>query len=405
MTRHEQAWQSGLVLLDETADEWNTNDWPPLVGGWRDEYVTVILDHPHPNDTKTRQTVVVLGGCQQGQGTTNSVLVLNLAESHKQWREGSPMNKSRQGHAAVVCNGGVYVIGGYNGRVEGYSDCIEQIDVSELLQSSLTASTEYESHWKTLTCRLSTLLFGCCAVAVHNRYIVVMGGYNSRYLSSVDIVDTSNGTVIAGPSMTVPRVWCASAVIGHRIFVAGGYKEHGNLESVEYLDFARPCENEKTEKETGSSVITFSSSWITHSDLLLSVARHSCAAVAMGSCLVVTGGSSPTVDVLDTRRNRICNLPPVGNGLHSGGCSLVNVANQVAVIGGFGNPSCATFPLMDKNSWCFRQLCEQQPNGWYHSLEEMGFQDADISPFSTSTSARKRARSNTHRGNKGNDEA
>ena len=388
LTRHEQAWQSGLVLLDETADEWNTNDWPPLVGGWRDEYATVILDHPHPNDTKTRQTVVVMGGHQHGQGTTNSVLVLNLSESNKQWREGPPMNKSRLGHAAVVCNGGVYVMGGNNHvstfGSEDFLYGMERIDSNDLLQSFSTTSTPHESHWKTLTCRLSTLRFGCCAVAVHNRYIVVMGGYNSRYLSSVDIVDTSNGTVIAGPSMTVPRAWCASAVIGHRIFVVGGRNGDDELDSVEYIDIARPCDNnEKTEKETGSSVISLSSSWTTHSDLLLSVARLSCAAVAMGSCLVVTGGSSPTVDVLDTHHNRTWNLPQFRNRLERR--SIVAVANQIAVIGGTRNPTCATFPLMDKNSWCFRQLCEQQPNGWYHSLEEMGFRDADMSPFSTST--------------------
>ena len=77
----EQAWQSGLVLLDETP-EWNENDWPPLEGGWREGHASVVIDHPHTDNHK-RQTVVVLGGRQQGKGTTDSVLVLNLAESHE----------------------------------------------------------------------------------------------------------------------------------------------------------------------------------------------------------------------------------------------------------------------------------------------------------------------------------
>ena len=64
---------------------------------------------------------------------------------------------------------------------------------------------------------------------------------------------------------------------------------------------------------------------------------------------------------------------------------MVTVANQVAVIGGWQIPSCATLPLIDKNTWCFRRLCEQQPNRWYHSLEGLGIRDDDISPFSTST--------------------
>ena len=51
---------------------------------------------------------------------------------------------------------------------------------------------------------------------------------------------------------------------------------------------------------------------------------------------------------------------------------MVTVANQVAIIGGLGNSTCATLPLMDKNSWCYQRLCEQQPNGWYHQWKEMG---------------------------------
>ena len=117
MTLKEQAWQSGLVLPDETA-EWNETNWPPLEGRWRIEHASVVLNHPdQDNDTNNKgQTVVVLGGRQRGQGVVNSVLVLNLTDPNKQWREGLPMNKSREGHAAVVCNGGVYVMGGFHGR-------------------------------------------------------------------------------------------------------------------------------------------------------------------------------------------------------------------------------------------------------------------------------------------------
>ena len=438
-TLQKQAWLSGLVLLDDETPEWNFEDWPPLEGGWRWHHATVIIDHP---DNNKEQTVVVLGGYRQAPGATDSVLVLNLSDPDRQWREGPPMNKKRGGHAAALCNGGVYVMGGFN-RVT--LDCIERIDANDLLQSSLTTTTTHESHWttltcrlstrrngccavavhdryivvmggcyiirgtmgmwrKTLTCRLSTQRRGCCAVAVHNRYIVVMGGHNNdRHLSSVDIIDTNNHTVTAGPSMTVPRQLCGSAVIRHRIFVVGGHGEHGNVDSVEYLDYATPCDNHETKEQTGSSFISFSPTWTTQSELRLSNARSPCAVVAVGSCLVVVGRPSRTVEVLDTHRNRVWNLP----GLQEDrwGCSMVSVANQVAVIGGWENPSCATLPLLDRKSWCFRRLCEHQSNRWYHSLENAGIRDEDISPFFTSTSTRKRARSNTHRGDEGMDEA
>ena len=393
MTLKEQAWQSGLVPLDE-GEEWNDNDWPPLEGGWREHHASVVIDHPDEDDNNNKkQTVVVLGGCQQDQGIVNSVLVLNLSDPDKQWQEGPPMNKRRRVHGAVVCNGGVYVMGGKIGY--SWLDCMERIDVNDLLQSSSTSSTTYESHWTTLTCRLSTGRARCSAVVVHNRYIVVMGGYgDGRILSSVDIIDTSNHSVIAGPSMTIPRSYCASVVVGHRIFVVGGRNDHGNLDSVEYIDFAMPCDNDKTKQETAATVISFLSCWTTHSDLVLSDAGSCCAVVAVGSCLVVAGGlDNRSVDVLDTSRNRLWNLPPFGNlRFH---CSMVTLADQIAVIGGWGDPSCATLPLLDKNSWCFRQLCEQQPNGWYHFREGMGIRDVNATPCTISTSIRKRVRTNT----------
>ena len=384
MTLKEQAWQSGLVLSDDTA-EWNFEDWPPLEGGWRTFHTSIVLNHPvksNYNNDKA-QTVVVMGGCDKGWNTTNSILALNLAEPNIQWREGQPMNQKRKGHAAVVCNGSVYVMGGYS---EGSClNCIERIDVQDLLQSPLTTTTTQDSHWTTLTCRLSTKRKGCCAVAVHNRNIVVMGGYGGGgTLSSVDIIDTSNHTVAAGPSMAVPRQFCSSAVIGHRIFVVGGHKENGNLDSVEYLDYVTPCDNDATKKEIGSTFISFSSTWITQSELRLSNARSCYAMVAVGSCLVVAGGYESSVEVLDTHHNRMWNLPPFTN--YRNGCSLVTVANQVAVIGGWDNPTCATLPLLDRNSWCFRRLCKQPRNEWYYYLEISGNEDVNVTSRTISTS-------------------
>ena len=125
--------------------------------------------------------------------------------------------------------------------------------------------------------------------------------------------------------------------------------------------------------------------------------------VAVGSCLVVAGVESRRVQVLDTHRNRMWNLPRLRNDALSRG--MVAAVDRIAVIGGWGYPSCGTLPLMDRNSWCFRQLCQQQPSGWYHFREGMDTQHGDILPLSKSTSARKRARPNTLRGDEGKDEA
>ena len=400
MTLKEQAWQSGLVLLDETF-EWNENDWPSLEGGCRCHHATVVLDHSDKNDNNNnkRQTVVVLGGMEpQNIYSSNSVLILKMADPDKQWREGPPMNKRRRAHAAVVCNGGVYVMGGDS--LGSTLNCIERIDANDLLQSSLTTTTTQEGHWTTLKCRLSTKRRSCCAVAVHNRYIVISGGRDKEYtaLSSVEILDTSNDIVTTGPSMNGPRSFCASAVVGQRIFVVGGRDElDNNLDSVEYLEFAKSRDTkERKDDNSSAAVISFSSTWNAHSDLVLSHPRSTCAVVAVGSCLVMAGGrDNPIVevDILDTHRNRVWNLPPFGN--DRADFTLVTVANQVAAISGFLDHSCATFGIVDKCTWCFRRLCEQHPNRCFHSRQGMHIGDINATSCTTSTSIRKRVRTNT----------
>ena len=369
MTSQEQAFQSGLVFSNGSNDEipqWNENDWPPLLGGWREDHASVVVNHPEKDQA---QTVVVLGGWKQHQ-VTNSVLVLNLDEENKQWQEGPPLNKCRRRHAAVVCNGGVYVIGG-RGRGRGGNrisdlDSIERIDVRDLLEASRTKKTSKPgkilnyrlllasrtnmrlNHWTGLNCRLTEARNGCSAAAVHDRYIVVLGGGNScHYLASVDIVDTalkSNHTVITGPCMTVARVRCASIVVGHRIYVVG----EGDLflKSVESLEFQPTVNN--TKETDASTVFPSSSAWTLHSDLVLSNLTYTHSAVRVGSCIVVAGGDNRCLEVLDTERNIVWNPPLLRTGRER--CSMIAVSDGIAVISGDGEDTCETLPLIDRKS-------------------------------------------------------
>ena len=421
MTPQEQAWQSGLVLLDQDP-QWNTSNWPPLLGGCRVQHASVVLNHidpdnnnNHGDDDKT-QTVVVMGGFQRNERVTNSVLLLNLHDM--QWREGPPMNQSRRGHVAVLCNGSVYVLGGRNWR---YFNCIERMDASDLLLQSSSSTTRssstHERHWTTLNCGLATARMGCCAVAVHDRYIVVAGGWKREQqqdsllsFSSVEILDTSNHTVMEGPSMAFPRTMCFGAVMGHRIYVVGGATH------VEYWDLANPGEKAKTTEETSCpTFISPSSSWTTHSDLRLSIPLAvPSGAVAVGSSIVVADANG-NVEVLDTHRDRVSSLPSFQR--PRDGFNLVALAttNQIAVIGGDedGDDACGTLGLMDKNSWCFRRLCEQpmgwsrqlvaklceQPMGWSRQLVAMQKAIQSVlrngTPGDPSTPARKKARTIT----------
>ena len=80
------------------------------------------------------------------------------------------------------------------------------------------------------------------------------------------------------------------------------------------------------------------------------------------SCLLAMGHDKHgDEEVLDIYRNLVWKLPRVPAEYWC--CSAVTFLNGIAVIGGSGND--ATLPLMDKNTWCFRRLCNMEPNGWY----------------------------------------
>ena len=339
----EQVRLSNLVFPDTNKDEmpqWKSDSWPPLLGGWRCNHASVVVN----GEKKGKQTVVVIGGQKAKCIVTNSVLLMDLEKDKKEWREGESMNQNRGGHSAVVCNGSVYALGGYS--TTGSLKSIERIDLVDLLKSPCT--TNNKKHWMILNCTLSTPRSGCQAAVVHNRFLVVAGGYNGCYLSSTDIIDTAvqaQHSVIAGPSMTVSRAFCGMAVVGHRIFVVGGYNRRSNFNSVEYLDFIADSEENK---EDLSCIFPSSSKWKVHKDMVLSVPRHGHAVAKVGTCLIVTGGeydidgSTRSVEVLDTKRNVTFKLPDMAVG--RSGPSVVSFPDGIAVIGG-GRHTCETLSL------------------------------------------------------------
>ena len=330
---------SKLVFLDTDKDEepqWKSDSLPPLLGGWRYNHASVVV-----KDKETdQQTVVVIGGLKSGTNTA-SVLLMSLEKDKKNWQEAPNLNQERSGHAAVVCNGSVYVLGGYS---NGYLNSIERIAVDDLLET--TCTTNNKKLWTTLNCRLSTPRNGCAAAVVHDRFIVVAAGYNGSNLSSTDIIDTvvkTQHTVIAGPSMKFARRFCAMAVVDRRIFVVGGSDGSSFLNSVEYLEFN---EASRENNETAGFIFPSSSEWTVHKDLVLSVARYLHAIVRVGPCLIVAGGEIlKSVEVLDTERNVVFNLPDMTAKRNAP--SMVSMSDGIVVIGGHKLDSSETLPLID----------------------------------------------------------
>ena len=302
-TIQEEALLSGLAFRgcdDDTKPKWNSSKWPPFLDGDREHYASVVVDHAE----KQHQTVVVIGGEDDDYETIDSVFLLNVGEETKKWRKGPALNGPRSSHAAVVCNGGLYVIGGYDDQKK--LDTIERIDVEDLLQ---VPPSNNSKNWTTLKCRLSTERDDWPgAAAVHNRFIVVAGGRNSAsgVLSSVDIIDTTvkdQHTVIAGPSLSVPRCCCGMAAIGSCLYVVGGggSKKNEPGDSVEYLEF--------TCSENASSLFP-SGRWTIHETLDLPKTLTVHAVAKVGKCMIVAGiERNFLVQILDTQRNVVWSLP------------------------------------------------------------------------------------------------
>ena len=306
--------------------------------------------------------VVVLGG--RFNGTTNSVSLWIVGE--KRWQNGPPLQEKRGNLASVVCSGAVYAIGGFNGHTA--LDTIERIHVGDLLHSSSSSSGNSTKGWKMLKCRLTSKRYGCAAVSVSDRFIVMAGGRISSYadcLSSVDILDTASGnpySVASGPSLKKGRSFFAMAVVGSRIYAIGGcgMSMFPCRESVEYLEF-----DDWWDAPTATSSVALSTkSWTIHKKLILNKSRAKLSAVQVGSCLVVAGGwgdmyaDNHSVEVLDTVRNMVWELPDLTGG--RGICDLVSLPNTLAVIRRSSGEefSSETLSLVDKKSWLFARLME-----------------------------------------------
>ena len=369
MKIQEQALLSGLVFADckDTIEpRWrpSSDNWPPLHGHYGWGHGLVVVHNPHTNHDKL---VVLLGGWPElfAIGMTNSVSLLNVGE--KRWRNGPPLQEKRGRLASVVCNGAVYAIGGYNGQ--SVLDTIERIPVSDLLHSS-SSSKSSSKGWKMLNCRLTSKRYGCAAITVSDRFIVVAGGCNSRSLhtkclSSVDILDTAcDGnpySVVSGPSLKEGRSDFAMAGVGPRIYAIGGWggpNTSGCLESVEYLGF-----DDWLDPVT-STVVLSTKSWTIHKELILNIPRAGFFAVQVGSCLVVAGGcdydgkSVYALEVLDTMRNMVWELPDLT--VRRDVFGLVSLPNTLAVISRSSGDefSSETLSLVDKKSWLFARLMD-----------------------------------------------
>ena len=240
---------------------------------------------------------------------------------------------------AVVCHDKVYAIGGW-GHANNYNsyttlDTIKCIQVSSLLETmeTLTMTRQNNNQWTSLQCCLSSPRKNCAAVIVQIRYVVILGGHTGRGedLSSVDIMDTApphnnndNGepTIVAGPSMNLTRSSFGAAVVDNRIFVVAGD-----------VNNRQPQDKDHTNCKSSVSCTFPFFSWRMEPNLNLSSPRAFHAVAKVGSCLVVAGGWTNSVEVLDAQQGTVWSLPNL-NIQWPSGCSMVTLSDCLLVLGG-----------------------------------------------------------------------
>ena len=174
-------------------------------------------------------------------------------------------------------------------------------------------------------------------------------------LSSVDIIDTAvtgQHTVIAGPPLNVGRCYFGMATIGNCLFAVGGSDgDDKRLASVEYLEFNSA--SVPTNNVNAHSLFPVNSNWTIHESLVVSQSPffRSVAVASIGKCLIVAGAfkdSFDTVEVLDTERNVVWNLPRIMYNLNRmGTCWIVATSGEIVFVTGWsGFYSCERIPLV-----------------------------------------------------------
>ena len=147
------------------------------------------------------------------------------------WETVSPMMQAREGHCLIACGNFVYAIGGCCGQ-----------DNSEVLKGVERYDPAMDS-WCPVT-PMKTQRYGACGVEL-NQKIYVFGGQLNVYTEGPTIQTNFRTCEVYCPrldqwnmvkELNIARLRSCAAVVGHRIYVFGGYLHGSYLDSVECYD-------------------------------------------------------------------------------------------------------------------------------------------------------------------------
>lgn len=124
-------------------------------------------------------------------GTERSNTCEMLTVDNWSWTSLKGMYRKRSDAAAVLLDGSVAVVGGFDGR-----DVHQDVEMFDLNTGS----------WSCLNRRMRTCRTGVSAVSLNENVLIVVGGFNgTSRLSSVEMYDTREGLWHAMPRMVTTR--------------------------------------------------------------------------------------------------------------------------------------------------------------------------------------------------------
>ena len=202
----------------------------------------------------------IITGGYENRATTDTVFVYNIETFET---EALPsMLQARSDHAAVIVGGNLlFVIGGYGPN--GYTNSIEVLDLND------------PREWKQFPVNLEIARHRCCAVAIDEQEIYIIGGSNGGQIDSVEILNISAETISQGPPTLESRTEFAAALIGDSIVVAGGWQGQYLLSTCEQLSIRVDSDEEARRWQPFHSMTT---------------ERDNHHGLSFGDCMVVVGG-------------------------------------------------------------------------------------------------------------------
>lgn len=234
--------------------------------GWRPH-----TDMPQPRYASVAlsvaDTMYVIGGSGEN---TDFTTVVGYCSGTGQWFDTpAALPSARHGLAACAAGGWIYVFGGIT---LGETDFV--------VSNAIDRFNPHTGVWEQVGTMQSPRSYHQVAVCGDTVYIAGgLGGaesyFQARPLATVEKLPLSSpASTVAGPSMRIPRLHFAAAVLDNSVYLLGGVSSvfmDTPLQSVESL---APGDQSWTEKRP------------------LPHAVHSCAAAAMDHCVWVIGGST-----------------------------------------------------------------------------------------------------------------